>query len=307
MGAAVRCRSGPPALRVRGRSRARRQSFRGWARTSEGRGQGPAGDADAPPGTGTGGEIRTLKQPGLGRLGIPRFPSRPRRAPPGARTPYRWIKSPVPHPYGSRRGERHAGVEPAFRAWKAGTLAVVLMPHGGSPRTRTSRLLVFPHPLCPMSQRTIVGIAGLEPAASRSRSARSSLLSYIPSAGVVWHTCRPRRNADLKSDALPCPWSRSGPPRIRTGKPSPCKGVALPIGASSPGAARPGTTSSQGRPRGRRFARGWACLVLLVFRCGFVNAQARSPRREVLRMDGRNRTRNHWSWRPALSQVELRP
>src|SRR5215467_12420 len=48
----------------------------------------------------------------------------------------------------------------------------------------------------------------------------------------------------------------SGPPRIRTGKPSPCKGVALPIGASSPRAARPGATGSKGRPRGR------ACLVL---------------------------------------------
>jgi hypothetical protein len=43
----------------------------GRARTSEGRGRGPAGDARAPPGTGTGGEIRTLKQPGLNRLGIP--------------------------------------------------------------------------------------------------------------------------------------------------------------------------------------------------------------------------------------------
>src|SRR5215469_17517653 len=69
----------------------------------------------------------------------------------------------------------------------------------------------------------------------------------------------------------------SGPPRIRTGKPSPCKGVALPIGASSPRAARPGATGSQGRPRGRGCARRWACLVLWVFRCGIVNTQARSP------------------------------
>lgn len=46
--AAVRCRSGPPALRRRGRSRARRRSFRGWTRTSDGRGQGPAGDDQRP-------------------------------------------------------------------------------------------------------------------------------------------------------------------------------------------------------------------------------------------------------------------
>jgi hypothetical protein len=47
--------------------------------------------------------------------------------------------------------ERHAGVEPAFPAWRAGTLTVVLMPQRGSPRTRTSHLLNFTQPLCPMS------------------------------------------------------------------------------------------------------------------------------------------------------------
>ena len=49
-GAATRCRPGSPALRGQGRSRARRRGFRGWTRTSGGRGQGPAGDAVAPPG-----------------------------------------------------------------------------------------------------------------------------------------------------------------------------------------------------------------------------------------------------------------
>jgi hypothetical protein len=48
IGAAVRCRSGPPALRGRGRSRARRRGFRGWTRTSEGKGQGLAGDYRRP-------------------------------------------------------------------------------------------------------------------------------------------------------------------------------------------------------------------------------------------------------------------
>jgi hypothetical protein len=47
------------------------EGFRGWTRTSEDKGQGLAGDTDAPPGTGTGGEIRTLKRPGLSRPGIP--------------------------------------------------------------------------------------------------------------------------------------------------------------------------------------------------------------------------------------------
>jgi hypothetical protein len=55
-GAATRCRPGSPALRGQGRSRARWRGFRGWTRTSGGRGQGPAGDAIAPPG---------IKGPGL--------------------------------------------------------------------------------------------------------------------------------------------------------------------------------------------------------------------------------------------------
>jgi hypothetical protein len=52
--------------------------------------------------------------------------------------------------------------------------------------------------------------------------------------------------------------ARSGPPRIRTGKPPPCQGVALPIGASSPrgcllsgdrqpGQAFPGRASTAGK------------------------------------------------------------
>ena len=40
--------------------------------------------------------------------------SLPHGAPPGARTLYSWIKSPVLHPYSSRRAERHAGVEPSY-------------------------------------------------------------------------------------------------------------------------------------------------------------------------------------------------
>ena len=124
IGAAVRCRSGPPALRGRGRSRARRHGFRGWARTSEGRGQGPAGDADAPPGTGTGDASRTRTPRGLSSRGLP-VASLPHGAPPGPRTPYPWIKSPVLHPYSSRRAERHAGVAPpsmcpTARLWPAG-------------------------------------------------------------------------------------------------------------------------------------------------------------------------------------------
>jgi hypothetical protein len=178
--------------------------------------------------------------------------------------------------------ERHAGVEPAFPAWRAGTLTVVLMPQRGSPRTRTSRLLNFTQPLFP------------DELENQRREARTRTLST-----------RPRTE---RADPYTTSRRVRGPPRIRTGKPSPCRGVALPIGASSP----------SGCPALRRARAAWAgaraCLArqvvlpfCLVFRCGVFNTQARSLRRVVLRMDGRNRTRNHWFWRPALSQVELRP
>ena len=40
---------------------------------------------------------------------------------------------------------------PHFQVWMTGTLTVVLMPQSGSPRARTSRLLIFAQPLYPMS------------------------------------------------------------------------------------------------------------------------------------------------------------
>jgi hypothetical protein len=124
-----------------------------------------------PAGIGTGGASRTRIPRGLSSRGLP-VASLP-RAPPGTRTPFPWIKSPVLHPYSSRRAERHAGVEPAFSAWQADTLAVVLMPHvwpggiepplscsqgtrlttrlwpaGGPPRIRTGNLLLAGELLC---------------------------------------------------------------------------------------------------------------------------------------------------------------
>jgi hypothetical protein len=146
--AAVRCRSGPPALRGRGRSRARRRGCPPWIRTTTARAQNAVScQLD---------QRALVREAGLApaRRGVWArevcLPSLP-RAPPGTRTPFSWIKSPVLHPYSSRRAERHAGLEPAFPAWRAGTLAVVLMPHRGSPRTRTPCLLSFGQPLYPMS------------------------------------------------------------------------------------------------------------------------------------------------------------
>jgi hypothetical protein len=51
----------------------------------------------------------------------------------------------------SRRLEPHAGIEPASSAWKAGTLAVVLVRHGGSCGARTRGLRIFSAPLCHLS------------------------------------------------------------------------------------------------------------------------------------------------------------
>jgi hypothetical protein len=67
-----------------------------------------------------------------------------------------------------------------------------------------------------------------------------------------------------------------------------------------PGQALAGINAGAFQPRG-------SLPRFLVVRCTFVNTLARSPGTMVLRMDGRNRTCNHWFWRPALSLVELRP
>jgi hypothetical protein len=75
------------------------------------------------------------------------------------------------------------------------------------------------------------------------------------------------------------------------------------LGRRAAGAGPRGRGRNMRGPRNREAA----CLFLLVFRCAVVNTLARSPRGVVLRMDGRNRTCNHWFWRPALSLVELRP
>ena len=113
-----------------------------------------------------------------------------------------------------RPPEPHAGIEPAFLAWKASTLAIVLVRRGDSGWDRTSGLLGFNQALVPtelQSHQSVsrdgrtrtcdfltpnqapyqaglhpvgVGIAGLEPATSRPRTARSTKLSHIPNAGL---------------------------------------------------------------------------------------------------------------------------
>jgi hypothetical protein len=127
----------------------------------------------------------------------------------------------------------------------------------------------------------LVGWAGLEPTTSCIRSRHASYCATI--------RCRTR-----------------GPPRSRTGKPSPCRGVALPVELAAHGL--PGQRDGQPgqglvgalRPQG-------GLPRSSVFHCAVINRQALSSRRMVLRMDGRNRTRNDWFWRPALFLIELRP
>jgi hypothetical protein len=178
--------------------------------------------------------------------------------------------------------ERHAGVEPAFPAWRAGTLTA-----------RVNAATRFPKD------------SNLAPAELHSAALPDELENHRREARTRTLSTRPRTER-----ANPYTTSRRvrGPLRARTGKPSPCGGVALPIGASSPRAARPWCGRGQpGQARRAHLARQNGPAFSLVFRCGVFNTQARSLRGVVLRMDGRNRTRNHWFWRPVLSQVELRP
>lgn len=51
----------------------------------------------------------------------------------------------------SQRSEPHAGIEPAFFAWKANTLAIVLVRQGDSCPGRTGGLLGFNQALCHLS------------------------------------------------------------------------------------------------------------------------------------------------------------
>ena len=180
--------------------------------------------------------------------------------------------------------EPYRGVEPQLTGWKPGVLAVRPVRQSGSPRARTSRLRHFTPLLYPdeLENRSL---------ARRDRTSDLMLPKHAP-----------------YRSAMASQWTAPGSNR----EPSPCRGVALPIGASSPWAARPGTTRAAGagpRRRGRniRAREAAACLFLWCFRCAVVNTLARSPRGVVLRMDGRNRTCNHWFWGPALSLVELRP
>jgi hypothetical protein len=155
IGAAVRCRSGPPALRRRGRSRARRRRCPPWIRTTTIRAQNAAScqlDQRA--------SVRRRDQCGrresnahAAGFGLARSASCLTPAWCAARgsNSVPWGKGPVHHPSCLRRLERHTGVEPTFPVWRTGTLTVVLMPRSGSPRTRASRLLIFTQPLYPMS------------------------------------------------------------------------------------------------------------------------------------------------------------
>ena len=70
-GVATRCRPGSPALRGRGRSRARRQSWPSWHRTRKLQVQSPAGLPDSPMAIGAEGGSRTRRPRGLSSRGMP--------------------------------------------------------------------------------------------------------------------------------------------------------------------------------------------------------------------------------------------
>jgi hypothetical protein len=101
-------------------------------------------------------------------LSLARLPITPRpRAPPGNRTPFPRLRVGCFTAI-ARGAEPHAGIEPAFLAWKASTLAIVLVRHGDSGWDRTSGLLGFNQALVPteLQSHQSVGMAGLEPAIS---------------------------------------------------------------------------------------------------------------------------------------------
>jgi hypothetical protein len=127
IGAATRCRPGSPAVRERGRSRARRPSWRPRARTWTFLIQSQACCRITPVSIGTGGAIRTRTGRGLG----PRSPAiglRP-RAPPEPRTPFpgvrarcitrhacgAWSNPAGSNGYPPEPSARHSGLQATFR------------------------------------------------------------------------------------------------------------------------------------------------------------------------------------------------
>jgi hypothetical protein len=193
------------------------------------------------------------------------FPSRPHGAPPGARTPYPWIKSPVLHPYSSRRpahlrvsttarsGMRESN--PHSRLGGPAHLAVVLMPHG-----------IYVAPWLPEDSN--LAPAGLHPAALPDELENLRLARRIRTSGLVLPKHAPYPSA------MASQWTAPDSNR----KPTPCGGVALPIGASSPEAARRRAAGS-GRSCGRenRSLSAIRPALLVVFRCAVINTLARSP------------------------------
>ena len=120
------------------------------------------------------------------------------------------IKSPVHHRSCLQRLEPHAGIEPAFPAWKAGTLAVVLVRRGDSGWDRTNGLLGFNQALIPTELQS-----------HQSGSRDSNPVHPGPKPGALTLTLHPV--------AWTAPDSNREHPA--------CKAGALPLGASSPWAA----------------------------------------------------------------------
>ena len=97
------------------------------------------------------------------------------------------IKSRVLHRYSPRRLlEPHAGIEPAFLAWKASTLAIVLVRRGDSGWDRTSALLGFNQALVPTELQS-----------HQSGWQDSNLRFPDPKSGALpsWTTSRRRRDS----------------------------------------------------------------------------------------------------------------
>ena len=109
-----------------------------------------------------------------------------------------------------QRLEPHAGIEPAFPAWKAGTLAVVLVRRGDSGWDRTNGLLGFNQALIPTELQS-----------HQSGSRDSNPVHPGPKPGALTLTLHPV--------AWTAPDSNREHPA--------CKAGALPLGASSPWAA----------------------------------------------------------------------
>jgi hypothetical protein len=158
-------------------------------------------------GIGTGGAIRTRTGQDLSLLSAA-IGLRP-CAPPGSRTPFPWIKSPVHHPLCLRRSERIAGIEPAFSAWRAAALPlsyIRVVPAGIEPASAGFQPAANPSQLENHGREAGTRTPSARPRTERANPYATSREWRCPESNRVGNACRARPLTSATHPQVPGGW-----------------------------------------------------------------------------------------------------